>query len=150
MDEAFPMLETLLDQEDTIRRIARSLLSDESQVDDVVQEAWLRAYQSPPRYSGGLRAWLSTVTRRIASKQRRRDLARAQREERVARDETYPSPDVILEREQIRQQLVNVLLLPLVLTLILIDRKGLALQQLLYVTVVGGDCAHIRRNRTND
>ena len=104
------MLETLLDQEDTIRRIARSLLSDESQVDDVVQEAWLRAYQSPPRYSGGLRAWLSTVTRRIASKQRRRDLARAQREERVARDETYPSPDVILEREQIRQQLVNAVL----------------------------------------
>ena len=51
---------------------------------------------------------------------------------------------------EIRQQLVNVLLLPLVLTLILIDRKGLALQLLLYVTVVGGDCAHIRRNRTND
>ena len=46
---------------------------------------------------------------------------------------------------QIGQQLVDVLLLPLVLALVLVDREGLALQQLLHAPVVRRDRAHTRR-----
>ena len=90
MDQPFPLLETLLEQEDFVRLLARSLLSDESQVDDVVQDAWLKAYRSPPRRPGALRQWLATVTRRLATLESSRNQAREKRERLAARPELYP------------------------------------------------------------
>lgn len=43
---------------------------------------------------------------------------------------------------EVREQLLDVLLLPLVLALVLVDGERLALQQLLHVAVVRGNGAH--------
>ena len=56
-------------QREFLRRLARGLLGDAELAEDVVQEAELRALE---RESGsGLRAWLVTVTRRLALNARR-------------------------------------------------------------------------------
>ncbi len=70
-----------------LRALAHDLLSDEHLAEDVVQETWLRAMQSPPHERGSLRAWLATVTRNLARDRQRSDAARRRREQNVARSE---------------------------------------------------------------
>jgi len=49
-----------------VRALARSLVADPSAADDIEQEAWRKALESPPKHSGNLRAWLSSVVRSVA------------------------------------------------------------------------------------
>ncbi|MDH3591764.1 MAG: sigma-70 family RNA polymerase sigma factor, partial [Planctomycetota bacterium] len=83
---------TLLAHGNFVRAVARKLLRHGDQVDDVVQETWLRALRSPPARAGALRAWLGRVARNLARDRLRRDERRLRRERRVARPETVP-PD---------------------------------------------------------
>ena len=78
-----------------LRRLAYSTLGSLSDADDVVQEAWLRLQRwhenrSPGEGIDNLRAWLSTVTGRLALDQL--GSARARREQYVG--EWLPEPEV--------------------------------------------------------
>lgn len=44
-----------------LRRLAFDLLRDSSDVDDAVQETWLRAVRWPPRDTHGVGRWLATA-----------------------------------------------------------------------------------------
>lgn len=55
-----------------LRGLARSLLADDAQADDLVQETYLTALEKPPRERAGLRSWLATVTRNLARERGRR------------------------------------------------------------------------------
>ena len=67
MDEAPPFdPDLLLEHQDFVRGLAKSILFDDHRVDDVVQEAWLTALRRPPRQPAALRAWLATVVRNLA------------------------------------------------------------------------------------
>ena len=78
----------LLSYEPFIRSIARSLISNEDQIGDVVQETWLRALKKPSREAGSIKSWLGRVTRNLALDQKRREGARKTREVAAARDES--------------------------------------------------------------
>ncbi len=49
-----------------VRSLARALLFEESDVDDVVQETWLVALEKRPHGIRSLRAWLGGVARKLA------------------------------------------------------------------------------------
>ena len=77
-------LEQLLPHEDFVRRLALRLVRDAAEADDVVQEALVLAWRSPPRDPAALRTWLAVVVRRLVTRRGQQAKARTAREERAA------------------------------------------------------------------
>lgn len=75
---------SLLQHAGWARALARRLVHDEAQADDVVQRAWLAALQRAPQQAERARAWLGRVVRNLAWKERRSAVRRAAREAAVA------------------------------------------------------------------
>jgi RNA polymerase sigma factor (sigma-70 family) len=103
-------VETLLEQRDFVRAIARSLLRGEEGVDDVEQSTWLAALRRPPRGEASLRAWLSRVVRNFVREEGRAGARRAKRERRAASEERLPSTADVLVRESARREVVDAVL----------------------------------------
>lgn len=101
----------LLEENGWIRSLARSLLADENDADDVVQDVWIVALVRPPRHSN-LRRWARLVTRRVISRRWRGATRRARREASVARENgtEAPSTEEIVERTQVQKRLVDAVL----------------------------------------
>ncbi len=113
------ILDLVRDHEGYVRSLARALLHDEHAVDDVVQQAWLRALKSPPRETGvgQVRSWFRTVVQNLVSSDAQSTSARRRREQvafEVAGSETsVPSVAEISDRECARRDVVeSVLALP--------------------------------------
>ena len=83
MAKPLPPSDRLLDHAEFLRALARSLLADAHQADDVVQGAFLAALQHPPRPGSNLRAWLGTVARNLAFRARRSEKRQGRREARA-------------------------------------------------------------------
>lgn len=71
--------------------LARRLVVDPADADDLVQDAWVAALRRPPAPEGALRGWLATVVRRGALQRRRSGSRRHAREAASARPEALPS-----------------------------------------------------------
>ena len=93
-----------------VRSLARGLLADEAAVDDVVQEAMVRALESGPRRQGALRSWLRSVTRNLVFKRLRGQARRRAREEAVAQREALPSAADLHERETSLERVIEAVL----------------------------------------
>lgn len=95
--------ESLLAHAGFVRAIARSLVTDENRVDDIVQETWLAALKSPPRHRRSIRAWLATIALNVTRSSARSDTRRSKREVRVAKPESLPSTAELVDgRSMIR------------------------------------------------
>jgi RNA polymerase sigma-70 factor (ECF subfamily) len=105
VDDARP-IEELLAHRRFVRAVARALVRDETNVEDVEQETWLRALRSPPAFDAGLRAWLKRVVRSVASDATRRDGRREAREVSAAGPEAQPSAAEIAGRLEVERKLV--------------------------------------------
>lgn len=90
-----------------LRRIAKELLPNENERDDLVQDVWLAALEHPPRERGRLSAWLRVVTNHAARRLWRKSRSREARERIVARSEAQPSVLDALEREAAKAELLN-------------------------------------------
>jgi RNA polymerase sigma-70 factor (ECF subfamily) len=91
----------LLENRAWVRALARRLLADENDVDDVEQETWAAALRSGPDEPRALRAWLGVVASRFALQRLRRRTRRARLEESAAgpeRVERSPA-DVLAEAD---------------------------------------------------
>ena len=106
----FPSLDALLANAHFVRAAARGVLGGDAEVEDVVQETWLRAMDRQPREPGALRAWLRRIARNLALDAYRRRRARRAHETAAAAGEALPSVEAIAEREEARRRLVSVLL----------------------------------------
>lgn len=106
-----PRAESLLSQLGWLHRLARSLVRDEHQADDLTQETLLAAIERPPdSQGGGLRGFLATVARRRAATSARGEARRNRREREVGlREEPTGarSPEDLLERAELQRALVN-------------------------------------------
>lgn len=51
-------IDRLLDHSDWVRNLARHLVNDPDEADDLVQDAWATALESPPRDAASARSWL--------------------------------------------------------------------------------------------
>jgi RNA polymerase sigma-70 factor (ECF subfamily) len=102
-----PEREALMEHVGFLRALALSLLQNEADADDVVQQTLATAMERPPAAQRNLRAWLATVTRNFALlTHRRRKRARA-RELVVARPESTPSPAEIAARLELERKVVD-------------------------------------------
>ncbi len=101
-----PTPEALLAHGDFLRGLARSLLGDEHLAEDAVQQTFVRALRAEPQ-SGGLRSWLTIVLRRLIQNDRRAELRRVAREGSVAQEPIVPSTEELVEREALRQEVVQ-------------------------------------------
>lgn len=100
-------LDALLAEAGWLRALARSLVSDPSTADDLVQETWLAALKHPPAADRPLRPWLRTVVENFARMRRRGDGARAQRERAQASDAEHAGEQELVERVEEQRYLAR-------------------------------------------
>ena len=108
-------VENLLEYEPFVRAVARGVLADEAQVEDVVQETWIRAMRRPPKVGGSVKAWLARVVTNLARDTLRSESRRSDREVRSARpelDTALPVDELQGRLEAHRQVVEAVLALP--------------------------------------
>jgi RNA polymerase sigma factor (sigma-70 family) len=100
--------EVLLAHADFLRGLARSLVYDENQADDLVQGTYLAALEGSSRPRRNTRAWLAGITRNVARMTWRGESRRRQREQAVARpDGTVSAADTAARMEE-QKRLVGV------------------------------------------
>lgn len=80
------------ENEEWVRRLARSLVFDSNRAEDIVQQTWLELFKRPPQRGGNLRGWLTVVVKNVARKMKRSDRNREKREKRTAREEALELP----------------------------------------------------------
>ncbi|MHC4959180.1 MAG: RNA polymerase sigma factor [Planctomycetota bacterium] len=102
-----PATEALLEHTGFLKRLACSLVFDEGQAEDIVQDALIVALRSGPRHAGMLRAWLAGVTRNLAFKRLRGDGRRRHREQAVARGESIGATVDIVARIDLQHRVVD-------------------------------------------
>ncbi len=97
-------IEILLRERPWVRALARSLVLDENDADDLEQKAWLAAIEGPPAEDRSPRGWLATVLRRALARRRRGERRRDSRERVAARPEsTADTADLASIAEQHRR-----------------------------------------------
>ncbi|MGE0191236.1 MAG: sigma-70 family RNA polymerase sigma factor [Planctomycetota bacterium] len=84
-------VETLLDNAEGMRRLARQLVRDAAEADDVAQDALVRALHAGPRDPRSPRAWLFGLVRNVARERRRTAVRRHAREQAAQRQRIVPS-----------------------------------------------------------
>ncbi len=104
MRHELPAPEALVEHAAFLNRLARSLVFDAGQAEDVVQEAMLAALEQPAPPRAGLRGWLAGVTRNLALKSLRGKNRRARRERAVARPEGLASAAEVAERVELQRR----------------------------------------------
>ena len=102
-----PALETLLAEEPYVRALARALVADEADADEVVQQSWLRVLEHGGDDIVRPRWWLGRIVRNVAHNLRRSDRRRQAREQLVALAAAVPSSAEWMEREERRRRLVE-------------------------------------------
>jgi RNA polymerase sigma-70 factor (ECF subfamily) len=74
----------LLEHAHFVRALARSLVADGNDADDVEQQTWLASVQRPPREPSKARSWLAAVAANFARRTRRDRVLRESREASAA------------------------------------------------------------------
>ena len=81
----------LLARTEWLRRLARHLVDDPRDADDVVQDTMVAALRQPAGSVRNWRGWLSRVLRRMAHRQRQEEASRRSREAEAARSRSATS-----------------------------------------------------------
>lgn len=97
--------ESLLAQSSWLRRLARSLVRDESMADDLCQEALLQALRGPDEGARS-RPWLARAVRSLGARLGRDEERRRQRESRAARPDDLPSTGEVVEQVATQQSIL--------------------------------------------
>ena len=96
----------LLEHQEWLQSLARSLVGDPNLADELVQDTWLSALRRPPLALGPVRGWLATVLRRQHGLRRRGEGRLRSREAAVARDEAQVE-DRVVRRAAVHRELVR-------------------------------------------
>jgi len=99
-------IDQLLAQREWVRRVARAMVRDENDADDLEQGLWLDALRHPPRNGRSLRGWLFTALRRDRANARRSEASRAGREQAMARAEAIPSAEELIAKADALKRVV--------------------------------------------
>ncbi|MEM9802080.1 MAG: sigma factor, partial [Planctomycetota bacterium] len=103
-------IDALLAHSDWIDRLARRLVTDPNEADEVVQEAWLRALAAPPESDENLRGWMARVVRRVQARRRRAALRRKDHEDRAPQRRGPRTPEDIASEAGLQRDLVDAVL----------------------------------------
>jgi RNA polymerase sigma-70 factor (ECF subfamily) len=103
-----PQVESLLRHEPFLRSLARHLLGDEAQAEDVVQQAWLVALKSAKRPEEVRPGWLAGIVRNLARRVRRDGERRARRERIAARACAVAPTDETCAERGLRRKIAEI------------------------------------------
>lgn len=90
-----------------VRALARRLVFDENEAEDLAQETLLAALERSGRPLSDWKSWFSRVLRNRRHSRDRRERRRRQRERHAARSEAAPATDEIMERAETQRRLVE-------------------------------------------
>jgi RNA polymerase sigma factor (sigma-70 family) len=97
-------LEGMLENAGWMRALARTLVRDPGDAEDILQETWLEAVRRPPRDPAATGGWLASVLRNFARRRFRHEGRRRAREERAARPEAVEAdPRALLEKLELHR-----------------------------------------------
>lgn len=99
----------LLEHADFVHTLARRLVSDVNHAADIEQQTWLAAIENPPTADKPAKLWLSKVAKNFVRVWNRSEARRKKRERRFAAKPTS-SPYEVLEKEEIRSELIKAVL----------------------------------------
>ncbi len=88
-----------------LRALAIELVRGAADVDDAVQETWLRAMRRPPA-DGGTGGWFATILKNVVRRSRRDHVRRGRREAAVAREGAGPDPAHGVAHEETTRRLL--------------------------------------------
>lgn len=108
--EPLPTADLLISHMNWIRALARHLVADAVQADDLAQDTCLVALSHAPRDSSRVRGWLASVMRNLARQRGRSDDRRQARESFAARPEASESTGALVERIAVQRELVEAVL----------------------------------------
>lgn len=91
-----------------VRSLARTLVRDDAQADDVAQASWLAVARHPRSGVASLRGWLAQVVRNVARQEQRGERRRSAREEATAPSEASGAPADAAAAQLETQQLLLV------------------------------------------
>jgi RNA polymerase sigma-70 factor (ECF subfamily) len=101
-------VEALLGQERWVRRLARALIHDGDDAEDIVQQARVTSWRRPPRDPDRVRSWLGTVVRNLVKNRKRAEEIRQRIEgELDAEADAVPSAERLAERLEIHRELAE-------------------------------------------
>jgi len=100
-------LESLLSHAEWVRALARSLVADPNSAEDLEQEVWRAAIESPPRDASNPRGWLASVARNAARSLGRSSARREERERASARGETLPPTSELVAEAELARELAD-------------------------------------------
>jgi len=103
-------LEAIQEHSKFVRSLARRLVLDENNVDDITQKAFLTLLKKPPKGDSFPYGWLKTVVQNLDRMEKRSSIRRRKREEEVARSFAVRSTDEISERQALCQTVVDAVL----------------------------------------
>src|SRR5688572_20413900 len=87
--DANPGIGELLAHAEFLRAIARELCAEDPHgAEDLAQDVWVAALESPPRNPRRLAGWIAAVAHNLTSSRLRRKMARAARDASVPSDAT--------------------------------------------------------------
>jgi RNA polymerase sigma-70 factor (ECF subfamily) len=104
-----PEIDEILSQDAWIRRLARQLVRDPNQADDLAQDAWVAALERPST-ALSVRPWLAGVLRNLTRSTGRGAGRREQHERAAARPEALPSTAELVEEVTLRREVADRLL----------------------------------------
>jgi RNA polymerase sigma-70 factor (ECF subfamily) len=108
MDHSQPLdPESLFAHAAWVHRLAHSLVADPNAADDLAQETWLTALESPPRDGASPRGWLRAVLRNLRHESVRGESRRRAREHGAARSEAQPDTADVIMRAAMHRELVE-------------------------------------------
>ncbi len=105
-----PDSDALADHLDGVRRLVRTLVRDEAEVDDVVQDTMVAALESRTQVRGGLRAWLGGVARNMVRRTARSEGRRANHEHAALAHGTVPATADVIARAAEQRRVLDTLL----------------------------------------
>jgi len=102
--------EELLAHRQWLVALARRLVHDDATAQDLVQDTWVTALETPPRESGSLRSWLGRVLRNRVLQRARSEGRRAAREADSRRTDPMPAPDEVVARSETQRRVLAAVL----------------------------------------
>ncbi len=105
-----PQLDALLAHADWVRSLARRLVTDPNDADDIEQRAWLVAARRPPKHLASARGWFARVVRRLAKDAGRSSSRRPFSMQDSVPDDSASGSSEIVAQAEAHREVVEVLL----------------------------------------
>lgn len=100
-------VESSIERVTWVRALARALVADEHEAEDLAQEAWLAALKAGPTRRGAWKGWFGAVLRNLARARFRGEHRRRAREDDCARPDEVPAADELADRLETHERLVR-------------------------------------------